>query len=141
MTTIDFYTHCANRYEVAATLVAKAWSQHGSARVLTPDVVATDEFDRFLWTWPALGFVPHCRMDSRLAAETPVLIDHVLAHEGPAAVLVNLHPSPPPFFSRFERLLEVIGADDEHVAAGRERWKFYKARGYEVRSHNLAERA
>ena len=40
MTTIDFYTHCASRYEVAATLVAKAWSQHGSARVLTPDGVA-----------------------------------------------------------------------------------------------------
>jgi DNA polymerase-3 subunit chi len=141
MTTIDFYTHCANRYEVAATLVTKAWSQHGSARVLTQDATATDAFDRFLWVWPALGFVPHCRLDSALAAETPVLVDHALAHEGPAAVLVNLHPSPPPFFSRFERLLEVIGLDDDDAATGRERWKFYKARGYDVRSHNLAERA
>lgn len=141
MTTIDFYTHCASRFEVAATLVVKAWAQHGSARVLTPDEAATDELDRFLWSWPALGFVPHCRLDSALAAETPVLVDHALSHEGPAAVLVNLHPSPPPFFSRFERLLEVIGFDEEQAAAGRERWKFYKTRGYEVRSHNLAERA
>ena len=141
MTTIDFYTHCASRYEIAATLVAKAWAQHGSVRVLTPDPVATDEFDRFLWSWPALGFVPHCRLGSALAAETPVLVDHVPSHDGPAAVLVNLHPSPPPFFSRFERLLEVIGLDDDETAAGRERWKFYKTRGYEVRSHNLSERA
>jgi DNA polymerase III subunit chi len=75
-----------------------------------------------------------------VAAETPVLVDHALTHEGPAAVLVNLHPSPPPFFSRFERLVEIIGIDENEAAAGRERWKFYKARGYEVRSHNLAER-
>ena len=141
MTTIDFYTHCARRYEIAATLAAKAWAQHGSARVLTPDAVATDELDRFLWNWPALGFVPHCRLDSALARETPVLVDHALTHEGPAAVLVNLHPSPPPFFSRFERLLEVIGNEEDQAAAGRERWKFYKTRGYEVRSHSLAERA
>jgi DNA polymerase-3 subunit chi len=141
MTTIDFYTHCANRYEIAATLVAKAWAQHGNVRVLMPDPVATDEFDRFLWSWPALGFVPHCRLGSALAAETPVLVDHALSHDGPAAVLVNLHRSPPPFFSRFERLLEIIGLDEDETAAGRERWKFYKTRGYEVRSHNLSERA
>jgi DNA polymerase-3 subunit chi len=140
MTTIDFYTHCEDRYEVAAKLVAKAWAQHGSARVLTADAEATARFDRFLWTWPALGFVPHCRLESPLAAETPVLVDDALVHEGPASVLVNLHPAPPPFFSRFERLLEVIGTDEEEAAAGRERWKYYKARGYEVRSHNLADR-
>ena len=64
MTTIDFYTHCTDRFEVAAKLVAKAWTQHGSARVLTPDPDVTDRFDRFLWQWPALGFVPHCRLDS-----------------------------------------------------------------------------
>ncbi len=141
MTSIDFYTHCPEPLRVAVQIIAKAWKQHGSARVLTPDAVGTDELDRFLWTWPALGFVPHCRLDSALAAETPVVVDHALSHEGPAAVLVNLHPSPPPFFSRFERLLEVIGLDPDQAAAGRERWKFYRARGYEVRSHNLAERA
>jgi DNA polymerase-3 subunit chi len=140
MTTIDFYTHCADRQAVAARLVAKAWAQHGSVRVLTPDASATALFDRYLWLWPATGFVPHCRLDDKLASETPVLVDHLLEHQGPAAVLINFHPSSPPFFSRFERLAEVIGSGDDEAAAGRERWKFYKARGYEVRSHNLAER-
>lgn len=140
MTTIDFYTHCADRFEVAAKLVAKAWTQHGRVRVLTPDAAVTSEFDRFLWQWPATGFVPHCRLDSPLAAETPVLVDHALEHQGPAAVLINLHPSPPPFFSRFERLAEIVGAGETDAAAGRERWKFYQARGYEMRPHNLSER-
>ena len=53
-------------------------------------------------------------------------------------MLVNLHPSPPPFFSRFERLAEIVGTDAADAAAGRERWKFYKERGYELRPHNLS---
>ena len=141
MTTIDFYTHCADRFEVASKLVAKAWAQHGTVRVLTDSARATDEFGRFLWLWPATGFLPHCQLGSPLAAETPIVVDHALEHEGPAAVLVNLHAVPPPFFSRFERLAEIVSLDEAEIAAGRERWKFYKARGYEIRSFNLAARA
>jgi DNA polymerase-3 subunit chi len=141
MTTIDFYTHCADRFEVASRLVAKAWAQHGTVRVLTDGPRTTEEFGRFLWLWPATGFMPHCQLGSPLAAETPILVDHALEHEGPATVLVNLHASAPPFFSRFERLAEIVTRDETDVVTGRERWKFYKARGYEIRSFNLAERA
>jgi DNA polymerase-3 subunit chi len=140
MTTIDFYTHCDDRFEVASKIVAKAWAQHGSVRVLTEGAEATAAFDRFLWLWPATGFLPHCRLATPLAADTPILVDHEMQHGGPAAVLVNLHPAPPPFFSRFERLAEIVGTDDEAAAAGRERWKFYRARGYEVRAHDLSDR-
>ena len=73
MTTIDFYTHCADRFEVASKLVAKAWAQHGTVRVLTDGAQATEEFGRFLWLWPATGFMPHCQLQSPLATETPIL--------------------------------------------------------------------
>ena len=137
MTTIDFYTHVDDRLAIAARIVAKAAATHGSARVLTPDAAMTDALDKLLWMLPATGFLPHCRMDSPLAAETPVWIDHRLEHDGPAAVLVNLHDAPPPFFSRFERLAEIVGA--EHAAAGRERYKFSRERGYELRAHDMRE--
>ncbi len=94
MTTIDFYTHVADRLAVAGRLVAKALAAHGSVRVLTPDAATTDALDRLLWTAPATGFLPHCRMDSPLAGETPVWIDHRLEHAGPAAVLVNHKRAP-----------------------------------------------
>jgi len=138
MTTIDFYTHVPDRLEVAARIIAKAHAAHGSVRVLTPDAAMTDALDRRLWLLPPTGFIPHCRTDSPMAAETPIWIGHSLEHDGAAAVLVNLHASPPPFFSRFERLAEIVGTDAADVAAGRERWKFYKERGYELRSHNLS---
>jgi len=141
MTTIDFYTHVDDRLDVAAKIVAKALAQHGHVRVLTPDAATTDALDRRLWMQPAIGFLPHCRLRSAHAAETPVIVDDVLEHEGPATVLVNLHPEPPPFFSRFERLAEIVGRDEQDAAAGRARFRFYRERGYELRAHNLSERA
>jgi DNA polymerase-3 subunit chi len=138
MTSIDFYFNVGNARAVAARLVVKAWARYGSVRVLTPDAAATEALDRALWLQPATGFYPHCRLASPLAAETPIIVDHVLEHEGPAAVLVNLHPAPPPFFSRFERLAEIVGPAPDEAAAARERWRYYQARGYELRSHDMA---
>ena len=140
MTSIDFYTHVTDRLEVAGKLVAKAFAQHGSVRVLTPDVTTTEELDRWLWCNPALSFLPHCRVDSTLAGETPIWVDHVVQHPGPAAVLINLAPAPPPFFARFERLAEIVGVGDADTAAGRERYRYYRERGYELRTHSLWER-
>jgi DNA polymerase-3 subunit chi len=140
MTTIDFYTHVDDALDVAAKLVAKAYAQHGRVRVLTPDRATTEALDRRLWIQPATGFLPHCRLSSACAAETPVIVDDLLEHDGPAAVLVNLHPEPPPFFSRFDRLAEIVGRDAESAAAGRVRFRFYRERGYELRAHNLGER-
>ncbi|MEO5766477.1 MAG: DNA polymerase III subunit chi [Casimicrobiaceae bacterium] len=140
MTTIDFYTHVTDRLDVAARVVAKAYAANGSVRVLTPDRATTDALDRLLWTQSALSFLPHCRMDSAIAQATPIWIDEALEHDGPAAVLVNLRDHPAPFFSRFERLAEIVGTDAEGVAAARERFRFYRERGYALRSHNLGER-
>jgi DNA polymerase-3 subunit chi len=140
MTQIDFYTHVAQPLRLAAKIIAKAYRMHGSVRVLTPDAEATHALDRLLWMDPPLSFLPHCRMDSAVARETPIWIDEALEHSGPAAVLVNLHPEPPPFFSRFERLAEVVAADEAHLAAGRTRFRFYRERGYEMRQHDWSQR-
>ena len=140
MTTIDFYARVNDRLGIAVRLCAKAYAAHGRVRVLTPDRATTDALDRLMWVNPALSFLPHCRMDSALAAETPIWIDEALDHSGPAVVLVNLHPDAPPFFSRFTRLAEIVGTGEADITAGRTRFRFYRERGYELRTHSLAER-
>jgi DNA polymerase-3 subunit chi len=140
MTAIDFYTHVASPLDVAARIVAKAWAQHGSVRVLTADAADTAALDRLLWTQSALSFIPHCRLAAPDAAQTPVIVDDAVEHEGPAAVLINLHPQTPPFFSRFERLAEIVALDGDAAEAGRARYRFYRERGYAIRTHNLSER-
>jgi DNA polymerase-3 subunit chi len=139
MTSIDFYSHVENPLEVVVKLVAKAWAQHGSVRVLTPDRATSDRLDRLLWTQVPLSFIPHCRLDSPLASATPVIVDETPEHTGPAAVLINLQRQTPPFFSRFERVAEIVERDEAATEAGRNRFRFYRERGYTLRSHNLAE--
>ena len=140
MTTIDFYTHVNDRLAAAARIVAKAYATHGNVRVFTPDRATSDAIDRLLWMQTALSFLPHCRMNSVFAAETPIWVDETPEHNGPSAVLVNLNADPPPFFSRFERLAEIVGKEDADVRAGRDRFRFYRERGYELRTHNLEDR-
>jgi DNA polymerase-3 subunit chi len=73
-----------------------------------------------------------------LAAETPVLIAG--GEEAPAGVevLLNLGEACPPHFERFERLLELVGRDGAEKQAGRDRFRFYRDRGYAIASHDLA---
>ena len=53
-------------------------------------------------------------------------------------VLINLGRATPPGFSRYERLIEVIGLEVPDREAGRERWRFYRDRGYPLHTHDLA---
>ena len=56
-----------------------------------------------------------------------------------ADVLVNLDGNLPPAFSRFERLLEIVGTDEADRGPARERFKFYRDRGYAIAAHDLSK--
>ena len=53
---------------------------------------------------------------------------------------MNLSREIPPGFARFQSLIEVVGQEEGDRAAARDRVKFYKDRGYEVRYFDLSER-
>ncbi|PWB49109.1 MAG: DNA polymerase III subunit chi [Nitrosomonadales bacterium] len=139
MTQIDFYTHVQDRQLLACKLSAKALEQGLRVLVLTSDESDAARMDRMLWSVPATGFLPHCRARDELAPATPVIVDHdpgELAHE---QVLLNLSGTKPAFFSRFQRLIEIVTADEADREAARERFRFYRDRGYEIRSHDMSQ--
>jgi DNA polymerase-3 subunit chi len=52
---------------------------------------------------------------------------------------VNLRREVPPFFSRFHRLVEIVAAADEDDAhEARTRFRYYRDRGYELRTHDMS---
>ena len=51
--------------------------------------------------------------------------------------LLNLAPDIPEWFSRFERVAEIINQHQEVLVAKRECWQTYKKRGYPVKAHQL----
>jgi DNA polymerase III subunit chi len=141
VTTIDFYFNAEDRFQVACRLAGKAQAQKKRLLIYAPDSEAASRIDRMLWTWPAIGFVPHCLAHEALAAETPVLIASDAGECGDCALLLNLGAGCPPHFERFERLLEIVPTDEAGRQEGRERYRFYQARGYKIGSHDLARGA
>lgn len=141
MTEVLFYTFADNPLDVARRVAAKAHGQGRQVMIYAPDAAVADAIDRLLWTTPALGFVPHCRDSDALAGETPVLIGTDADVLRSADVMINLHTEQPPAFARFERLVEIIGLDEARVEAGRARYRFYKARGYALQTHDLRQHA
>src|SRR5882762_7457980 len=112
VTSIDFYFNAEDRLQVACRLAGKALARGQRVLIYAPEHDTAQRIDKMLWTWPAIGFVPHCAVHDALAAETPVLI--ASGDEAPPGcdLLLNLAAECPPHFARFERLLEIVAVDD-----------------------------
>ena len=57
--------------------------------------------------------------------------------EGRWDVLINLAPAVPEFFSRYERVAEVVDANAVRREQSRERYRFYRDRGYPLNTHQV----
>lgn len=139
MTQIFFYHNAGDRLTAVVKLIGKAASQKKALLVYAPDRDIAEALDRQLWTQHPTSFISHVRSDSPLAAETPVLIADNLDAPSQNERLFNLSTDIPPGFSRFTSLIEVVGQDEADRQAGRERVKFYKDRGYEIKFIDFAE--
>jgi DNA polymerase-3 subunit chi len=140
LTQIFFYHNAADRIAAAVALIGKAFAQKKAMLVYAPDAEVAGTLDRQLWMHPPTGFIPHVHADSALAAETPVLITSQLDSLPQDERLINLSAEVPPGFSRFTSVIEVVGQHDDERLAGRERVKFYKDRGYEIKYFDLSRK-
>ncbi|MDP2881995.1 MAG: DNA polymerase III subunit chi [Azonexus sp.] len=140
MTQVFFYHGASDKIAAACALLSGAYAKKKPMLVYAVDNSVASSVDRMLWTHSALSFVPHCRADSPLAAETPILITDKLENIPQDERLMNLSQEIPPGFSRFESLIEVVGQEENDRTAARDRVKFYKDRGYEVRYFDLSDR-
>lgn len=140
MTRIDFHSNVPDKVAYACRLVRKARAA-GCQVVLRAahkgDLIKLDEA---LWTFSALDFLPHVQAGDQNASNTPVILtdsdDADLPHH---QILINLAANTPSHFARFERMFEIISAEDEDKAAGRDRYRFYQQRGYPL-THFVAQK-
>ena len=142
MTEITFYFNAPDKLGIARVLAAKSLASGKRLLIYSSDAPVLSALDMLLWTTPNTGFIPHCRASEQHAGETPVLLtgdpEAMPHHE----ILMNLDAERPAQFSRFDRLLEIVSRDDaEDRARARERFRFYRDRGYEIVQHDLAVRA
>lgn len=139
MTKVDFYTGSKDKLRTACQLSHKAMQGGVRAVISTPDAATADALDKLLWHYPATAFIPHSRGDAGASEQMPVVLSHGGDKFPHHELLISLHDECMPFFSRFERVIEIIGSDAEDSRMGRERFKFYRDRGYELRHIDLSK--
>lgn len=138
MTDIKFLHGAANRLQATAAWLAMAHQKHTSILVYAPNMTHSNELDKLLWTHAATGFTPHCLAGSALATETPIVITQSLDNLPHDDCLLNLSDEVPPHFSRFRQLVEIVSNNDQDKLPGRERFRFYRDRGYPLESMDIS---
>ena len=141
MTEIDFYILDASSLEAglvfACRLAEKAVDLGRHVLIRPPSRADARRLDGLLWTYSQGSFLPH-----RLISDAgPAPIEPVLIDDGPGPVgerwdlLINLAADVPDYFSRYARLAEIV--DGERREDGRERFRYYRDRGYALKAHPI----
>lgn len=140
MTRVDFYilpdADEDRRQLYLCRLVDKAWRMGNRVWIHVPGDKRAEALDERLWTFSEGSFLPHERAADG-ASDCPVILgegDPDSARE----LLVNEDTEVPSFFSRFQRVAEVINQDPESKSQGRARYAFYRDRGYELHHHEVS---
>ena len=150
MTRVDFYILAGDsadsRLRIACRIAEKAVQRKQHVFVNSADETDAGKLDDLLWTFSQGSFIPHVMAGKSRSGEEPVVIgvDDPRSEEGPAGgpdehwdLMINLASRVPPFFSRYARVVEVVDADPARRDQGRQRYRFYRDRGYELKTHRL----
>ena len=141
MTEIDFYVlpDETERHpeQFACRLTEKAYRLGHRVFIHTGSAEQTRQLDDLLWTFQQNSFIPHAIYQEAGDTPAPVLLAHNAEPHAGHQVLINLSGEVPLFFSQFERVAELINADSNTRERGRDRYSFYKERGYPLRTHKI----
>jgi len=143
MTRVDFYLTQSNQLKqanyTACKLAEKAARQGHHVFIHANDEAQAQQLDKLLWTFEQTSFVPHSLVnaDSQIDNAEKILIAHDHDPDFKHDVMINLASNIPDFFSRFERVAEIVSGDEEQRQQARQRFKFYRDRGYELNTHDI----
>jgi|TARA_B100001964_G_C13683764_1_gene358707 DNA polymerase-3 subunit chi len=147
VTRIDFYQIDSEEEPLLFTcrLIDKIYHLGHHIHIHTSTVAQSEQLDNLLWSFRPDRFIPHliCAHDDEAkvdqGAKEPgvrVKISHGVEPDH-CDILVNLSNDIPGFFSRFERVAEVVPLDELSRESARISYKFYQDRGYPLHYHEM----
>ncbi|OOZ36806.1 DNA polymerase III subunit chi [Solemya velesiana gill symbiont] len=143
MTQVDFYIldeqAQGDRYGLACRIAEKAWQQGWRVYLHTNYPAESRHLDKLLWTFREGSFLPHALTTEADPGLNPVLIGDSADSGDEHDVLINLATEVPIFFAKFERVAELIDHDPQIKQEGRQRFRFYRDRGYSLNTHNIKQ--
>ncbi len=133
MTRIDFAFGAADRLRAACQAARKRYQAGQRLVVYCADGARLAAFDRMLWAFDDISFVPHVLATDPLAADTPVILTAAApqaAAAGDEPWLLNLDDDCPPGYDGFARVLEIVSDEPADRQAARQRWRVNQAAGH-----------
>ncbi|MGK0500039.1 MAG: DNA polymerase-3 subunit chi [Oceanicoccus sp.] len=148
MTKVDFYIlpeeSVGQRHLFACRLADKAFKLGLQIYIHCDDNAQANALDQLLWSWRNSSFLPHqISTDDKASTERKNAAIQVGYENGQgtaatqSGLLINLSNHVPEFFSRFERLSEIVVQTDVVTTSTRANFRFYRNRGYQLETHDL----
>ncbi len=141
MTRVDFYVSpnqaAEANLQLACRIAEKAYSKNNRIYVHVQDTQQAKRLDELMWVFRDGSFVPHCQNTDNLTAQAAVIIGYDEMPEIAPDVLINLAEEVPNFFTRFERVAEIVSGPESARNIARSHFKFYRERGYPLETHEL----
>ena len=137
----DFYLIDKPRFRedpllLVCELAKRAFASEQPTLILTRTRDQAEALDEKLWEFDENAFIPHQIVgEGDDDAITAVLIVPPDATTPDRVLVINLRDECAP--GLFERVLEVVSADEAQRLGSRERWKTYKQAGFAVAKHDM----
>jgi len=136
----DFYLIDKPRFRddpllLVCELAKRAFDSRQPTLILTRSFDEAERLDEKLWEFDESTFIPHQIAGDEDDAITPVLIVPPEISTTDRTLVINLRDDCAP--GLFERVLEVVPADEAQRAGSRTRWKTYQHAGFEVAKHDI----
>lgn len=136
----DFYLIDKPRFRedpllLVCELAKKAHASGQPTLILARSLEQAEEIDGKLWEFDDDAFIPHQIAGDEDDEITPVLIAAPESQTADRPLVINLRDDCAP--GLFERVLEVVPAEESQRLGSRERWKTYKHAGFDLQKFDM----
>ncbi|MBV4534680.1 MULTISPECIES: DNA polymerase III subunit chi [Pseudomonas] len=139
MSQVDFYIlptdSLSARLDFACKLCEKAWRLGHRVYLHCQDGEQREQLNQRLWHFKGEAFVPHDLAEAH--ADAAVVLGLGSDAGDHRDLLINLGGDVPGFVEQFARVAEIVVEEPSIRLAARERFRFYRERGYALQDHRL----
>lgn len=132
MTKVFFYSNLTNIPLAIVALAEQAVVKRQMVTVMMESEQQAQACSNNLWHHDNTSFIPNALMTDDLVDKTPVVLSWQENQLCQDDILINLSQKQLTVFSRFRQLIELVGTDESDKVLARQRYKFYRDRGYEI---------
>jgi len=150
---IDFYILKQNQtmahWYLACRLLEKMYNENHSCYVYMNSRDDLEQLNTLLWTFKDKSFIPHVTIDNMVIdnkteqtvqnenLQIPIILGMALPPKQHNDCLLNFALEVPSFYNEFQRVFEIVPALPEFKGPCRDKFRFYRDQGIELKIHEL----